>query len=97
MTTPAGSPREKSTGRETYDTVADTVGLVPSLHWKDNLIQGLTVAVVTLVAAGIGLSMNGTTGLAVGALAGLVASLFLSGFVLMIVGWIRTARKAKGG
>ena len=79
--------------RETYDTVADTVGLVPSLRLKDNVIQGVTVVVVTGIGALVGFLTNGGTGLAVGSLLGLIGSLFVSGAVLMVVGWVRAAKK----
>ena len=79
--------------RNTYDTVADTVGLVPSLRVKDNVIQGITVVVLTAIAALVGFVVNGTTGLAIGTLLGLIASLLISGGVLMVVGWIRTAKR----
>lgn len=84
--------REKSI-RDKYDTVADTVGLVPSLRLKDNVIQAITVAVVTGIAAIVGFLTNGVAGLAVGTLLGLIGSLLVSGAVLMVVGWVRTAKK----
>jgi hypothetical protein len=83
----------QKSARETYDTVADTIGLVPSVRLKDNVIQGITVVVVTGIAALVGFVMGGTTGLAVGALLGLVGSLLVSGTVLMVVGWVRAAKK----
>jgi hypothetical protein len=84
--------REKE-GRETYNTVAETVGLVPSLRKKDNLIQGIIVLVGTALAGLVGLLVDGTTGLMLGALAGLIGSGLLSGGVLMIIGWVRAAKK----
>ena len=79
--------------RETYDTVADTVGLVPSLRLMDNVIQGVTVVVVTGIGALVGFLTNGGAGLAVGSLVGLIGSLLVSGAVLMVVGWVRAAKK----
>jgi hypothetical protein len=85
--------RTEKRGLETYNTVAETVGLVPSVRLKDNVIQGITVLVVTGVAALAGFLMKGIQGLAFGTLLGLVGSLLLSGGVLMVVGWIRAAKK----
>jgi hypothetical protein len=73
--------------------VAETVGLVPSLRWKDNIIQGVVVLVVTGIAAVVGLLTNGMEGLLVASLVGLLASLLISGFVLMVVGWVRASKK----
>lgn len=39
---------------ETYHTVAETVGLVPSVRRRDNLVQGIAVAVGALVGAAVG-------------------------------------------
>jgi hypothetical protein len=89
-----GEPKDREQGvRANYDTVADTVGLVPSLRLKDNLIQAIMVVVITGIAAIVGLLTNGVAGLAVGALLGLIGSLLISGAVLMVVGWVRTAKK----
>lgn len=87
------SSRSQKGALETYNTVAETVGLVPSLRLKDNLIQGVTVVLVTGVAAVAGFVLKGTEGLAFGSLLGLVGSLLISGGVLMVVGWIRAAKK----
>ena len=57
-------------GKETYNTVAETVGLLPSLRLKDNVIQGIVVVVMTAIATLIGLIWHGTMGAAVGALHG---------------------------
>ena len=88
---PKGAQKSK---RETYDTVAETIGLVPSVRLKDNVIQGISVVVVTGLAALTGFLTNGTPGLAIGSLLGLIGSLFLSGGVLMVVGWVRAYKKA---
>jgi hypothetical protein len=55
------------------------------------------VFVVTGVAALAGFVMNGTSGLALGTLLGLVGSLLISGAALMVVGWIssRETRRAR--
>ena len=79
--------------RETYNTVAETVGFVPSLRLKDNVIQGIAVVVITGIAALVGLLTAGTSGLVVATVFGLIGSLLFSGAVLMVVGWVRVARK----
>jgi hypothetical protein len=65
--------------------VMDVVGGV-NLRWKDNVIQGIAIFVSMLIGAGVGpLFIDEVPlGVIVGAFAGLVAGLFLSGFVLMV-------------
>jgi hypothetical protein len=90
---PSGKPDD---AREAYEIVADVVGGVPSLRWKDNVIQGLSLLGASLVGMPIGwLAAGEWWGLLVGAFCGLLGGLLLSGIVLMILGWIRTARKVK--
>jgi hypothetical protein len=80
---------------DAYETVADVVGGVPSLRWKDNLIQGLCILAAVVVGAATGLVIAGEWwGALAGAFAGLVGGLILSGAVLMVLGWVRTAQKA---
>ncbi len=83
----------QKSSRETYDTVADTLGLVPNVRLKDNVIQGITVVAITGLAALVGFLSNGTAGLAIGSLLGLIGSLLISGGVLMVVGWVRAAKQ----
>jgi hypothetical protein len=79
---------------DAYEIVADVVGGVPSLRWKDNLIQGLSILAAILGGALIGWAVAGEWwGALTGAFAGLVGGLILSGVVLMVFGWVRTARK----
>ena len=79
----------KSPAREEYDEIADKVGLVPNLRGKDNLAQGVIVGSATAVGVVIGGLIGGMEGALVGALLGLVVSGFLTGFALMIIGWLR--------
>jgi VIT1/CCC1 family predicted Fe2+/Mn2+ transporter len=97
----ARAPRDDRSGKQrsdvenAYEIVADVVGGVPSLRWKDNLIQGLAILGSVILGAIIGLAIvREFWGALTGALAGLIAGLILSGMVLMVLGWVRTARKA---
>ncbi|HOX05800.1 MAG TPA: hypothetical protein PK280_05320 [Planctomycetota bacterium] len=85
----------KADGLEAYHTVAETVGMVPNVRFRDNLIQGLVIGIGTLVATLVGLIVGGGTGAAIGLVCGLVISLLISGAVLMVIGWVRAARKLK--
>ncbi len=79
-----------------YETIAQTVGVVPSLNAKDNLYQGIFVVVSTLFMALLGLAMGGGyNGAMIGALLGLIGSGFLSGLVLMVLGLVRAANRKK--
>jgi hypothetical protein len=78
---------------EAYHKVADTVGMVPSLRVKDNLIQAAIVLGGILLGATIGYFVRGGLGMLAGAVGGMIVSAFLSGLVLMVLGWYRAARK----
>ena len=56
-TPPNGSnpPSERSQAFESYQTVAETVGMLPSLRWKDNLIQAIAVAGFAGIGAIVGI------------------------------------------
>jgi hypothetical protein len=88
-------PQPSNPGLENYQRVADTVGMVPSLRWKDNVIQLIAVIAGTIAGAGIGFVIAGgrTDGAVIGAILGLVAALFISGIVLMILGWMRARKR----
>ena len=88
-----GDRDRPDTKGETYQKVADTVGLVPSVRWKDNLYQGIAVAATSLLGV-IGGAIASPTKESVlaGLLIGLVVGFILSGLVLMVVGWVRVAR-----
>jgi len=84
------STPEPNRAVEQYHEIADTVGLVPNVRKKDNVIQGIAVAGTTVVGVAIGAVVGGTTEAAlIGALGGLVVGGFVSGLVLMVVGLVR--------
>jgi VIT1/CCC1 family predicted Fe2+/Mn2+ transporter len=101
MSTEPNSPQEdhetsrKNSGLETYNAIAETVGGMPSLRIKDNVIQAIVIGVTTAIAVAIGGIAGGTAGALVAALVGLVLSTLLSGTVLMILGWVRVFKKNK--
>jgi VIT1/CCC1 family predicted Fe2+/Mn2+ transporter len=82
-----------ASGRETYNTIAETVGGVPSLRVKDNVIQAIVIGVTTAISVAIGGVVGGTAGALAAALIGLILSMLLSGIVLMVVGWVRVLKK----
>lgn len=84
--------KKKDEALETYHKVADTVGLVPNVRGKDNLIQGAVVGIGTIITTVVGWFMDGGQGAGIGALIGLVGFGLLSGLVLMVLGWIRAAK-----
>lgn len=91
-----GAPAESAL--KSYHRVADTVGGVPNLRWKDNVFQIIVTAVMTFAGAlsGCIFPWDGAwfapSGLAIllCTAGGLVAGVFLSGIVLMVMGWVRT-------
>jgi hypothetical protein len=85
--------KPKANGLEAYNTIAETVGGVPSLRVKDNVIQAIVIAGVTCVSVILGTAFGGASGALIGVLLGLLISTFISGFVLMVLGWIRAAKK----
>jgi hypothetical protein len=86
--------RKQDDVEKAYEIVADVVGGVPSLRWKDNLIQGLSILGSVILGMAVGWLIAGEWwGLLVGAFCGLLGGMLLSGIVLMILGWVRTARK----
>jgi VIT1/CCC1 family predicted Fe2+/Mn2+ transporter len=87
------SNQPKTGGLETYNTIAEIVGGIPSLRLKDNIIQAIGIAVVTCLSVIFGAALGGIAGAIVAAILGLIASTLISGFVLMIVGLIRAAKK----
>jgi hypothetical protein len=78
-----------------YHTVAETVGMLPSLRVKDNVIQAAVVLGCAGLGAAIGFATNGGLGaIAVGAVA-MIASALISGLVLMVLGWVRAAKRRR--
>jgi hypothetical protein len=82
---------------ERYHLVADTVGLVPNIRRRDNLIQAAVVGGGTLPCIAVGALLNGVEGALTGALAGLIVFGIGSGLVLMVVGLIRASKRGRGG
>lgn len=87
-------------GLESYNRVAETVGMMPSLRLKDNLLQLVCVVVGTLLGVVIGFvlarredhsgeALVGFT--AAGGALGFIVFGVLSGLVLMVLGWVRAA------
>ncbi len=92
-TAPPPLPRSES-GLENYHRAADTIGLIPSLRWKDNLIQAVVVVSATAAGAAVGgLVWRDWIAAAMSAAAGMILSAFLSGLVLMVLGWLRAAKR----
>ncbi|MCL4742485.1 MAG: hypothetical protein KJZ54_09820 [Phycisphaerales bacterium] len=98
-----GPKSHEPDGLDTYQHVAETVGMLPSLRRRDNLIQAVLVVAGAVVGAPLGLwLMSGDrlgedipswAGLAVGGVGGAVVACLLSGFVLMVLGWVRALKK----
>ena len=73
-----------------YNVLADKVGGVPNIRKRDNLYQGLAILVCLVIGALAGLVIGGwPTGVALGALIGMVGGLLISGVVLMVIGLLR--------
>jgi hypothetical protein len=82
--------------KEAYQLAADTVGGVPSLRWHDNVIQAIAILASVIVGALVGFLVTFNPMFAlVGAFAGLVGGVLVSGTVLMVFGWFRAAKTVK--
>lgn len=91
-----GTPRNPDAAREAYEVVRDSVGMVPNFRKKDNLLQLIVVAAFTVLGVASGVALNADSRLLgglLGALAGLILGTFLSGLILMVMGWVRLARR----
>lgn len=90
-------------GLDDYHKVADTVGGLPNLRARDNIVQTLFVVGGTILFALVGLALSYASvidlplgmGAAIGGVAGMILCTFLSGFVLMILGVKRTVTKKR--
>jgi len=79
---------------ETYQAVAETVGMIPSLRVKDNVFQAIVVVVFVFIGGGGGYITSGTgMGALAGVAGGLISGIFLSGLVLMVFGFTRRSKK----
>ncbi len=100
---PTAAPQTPGTppgvdGLEVYNRVAETVGMVPSLRLKDNLVQTVAVLVGALLGAAVAFGISrskGATGsdlwlfTGLGAALGFIGFGIVSGIVLMFIGWAR--------
>lgn len=90
---PPEAEKQKDDAFESYQTIAETVGGIPSIRKKDNLYQGLAILGTTLVGVVIGLFSDSKHLALPFGLLGAIVGLLVSGIVLMVLGWIRAARK----
>lgn len=88
---PSGPPNQKG-ALDGYHKVADTVGMVPSLRWKDNLLQAVFVVVSGAIGAIVGMVIWGAPGALGMGIGGVITGTLISGIFLMVLGWIRTAK-----
>lgn len=86
------TPKPKNDALEAYNTVAETIA-GPSLRWKDNLVQAVCVIGGLFIGAGVGSLFQFPIGTLVGAVGGMITATFVSGIVLMVLGWKRAAQK----
>lgn len=91
VTTPPRPPGVD--GLEQYNRVAETVGMTLSLRLKDNLTQAAIVVLGTAAGAAVGWWQGAGLGAIAGGAAGMVASTLVSGLVLMVLGWVRRAKR----
>ena len=85
----------KDNALDQYNTVAETVGFMPSLRRKDHILQGTIVAGGAVLGAAIGCVFGGLAGVLLGTLLGLIAATLVSGGILMVLGLRRAAKKTK--
>lgn len=62
---------------------------------KDNVLQAAIVIGCTLLGAAIGWLVNRGIGAAIGGVCAMLVSTFLSGVVLMVLGWVRATSRRK--
>lgn len=91
---PLSKPPASSPGLDNYNTVAETIG-GPSLRLKDNVIQAAIVIGCTALGAIAGYIYNDWIGALVGGAGAMIASTLISGIVLMVIGWMRAAKRVK--
>ncbi|MCC6897323.1 MAG: hypothetical protein IT377_00030 [Polyangiaceae bacterium] len=91
MSTDPRDPAEREL--QAYHRLADTVGLVPNIRRKDNLLQAAIVGGGTLPCVAIGAIWAGGRGALIGALIGLVGFGLISGLVIMVLGLVRAQQK----
>ena len=83
------------TGRETYNVVTDTIA-GPNIRLRDNLFQAVVVSICAVIGTAIGAVTlfpgERLLGAMLGAIAGLIGGVLLSGFALMIYRGVRHMR-----
>ncbi len=84
-----------NSGTESYNRVAETVGMMPTLRVKDNVVQAIVVLIGAMLGALIGYFVGSRDPRAavLGGFAGLIVFGLVSGIVLMVLGWVRAARR----
>lgn len=93
---PPGTPRKSGTNSD-YDLMADKVGFLPNVRKKDNLYQGLCIAVCVIIGMIAGWFWDGglireivgneaPLRILVGGAAGLIVGTLASGLFLMVLG-----------
>jgi hypothetical protein len=97
-TTPGPLPQPDPDGLETYNRIAETVGGMPTLRVRDNVVQAVVVIACTLLGAGIGYLIGagrgrGGVAAAAGGAIGMISSALVSGLILMVLGWLRGAKR----
>lgn len=83
----ASQPESEAFGK--YQKFAEKVGGIPCLWRKDHLFQGIFAIGSATIGAILGWFLYGGPRVIGLAFAGLVAGTLLSGFVFMILGWLR--------
>jgi hypothetical protein len=86
---------------DAYHTASETVGFLPTIRIADNLIQAAAVALFTVIGAVVGYIIGmgieepppWACGL-IGAVSGMVLATLITGFVLMVLGWVRAITRA---
>ncbi len=78
---------------EPYNRTAETIGMIPTLRWSDNLMQAVAVAGGTALGVLVGYLLGGGSFAILGALIGLVLSTLVSGLALMLAGLARGRRR----
>lgn len=92
--TPPKKPTDPSL--DAYNTVADTVGMVPNIRAKDNIVQAIAGVMCAAVGAVVGYVLGQEVIFALlGGVTGLIVGVILTGLVLMVLGWVRTAKKIR--
>ena len=84
---PPQTPPSVTDSRSSYQKTAETVGMIPDLSGKRNLLQLAITVPVAGAAAIFGLVTGGFVNALIWGLIGLLMGVLASGTVLMILGW----------